>query len=52
MSKLDIHLLAEKLMKKVLCGHGLKNGKKIAHRMWKMFQEEETRQKKLHPKEK
>ena len=51
MSKLEIDIAADRMFNKMLAGLGIANGKKLAHRIWKMFQAEEKRMKANHPKE-
>ena len=47
LNKTEIVIAAKKLSDGMMCNHGLKIAKKIAHSTWKNLQAEEKRRKKL-----
>lgn len=47
LTKIEIAMAAKKLSDGLMCSHGLKNAKKIAHSAWKNLQTEEKRRREL-----
>lgn len=47
LTKIEITIRAKKLSDGLMCAHGLKNAKKIAHSTWKNLQTEEKRRREL-----
>ncbi len=47
LSKSETHIMGDEKGRLLMCHLGVKNAKKVAHRMWKYLQREEKRQKEM-----
>lgn len=50
MGKEAVHIQGDRMAESLMCNLGVKNAKKIAHRMWKFLQKEQKRQDKENKK--